>query len=169
MNRLKQLRKKNQLTQVTAARLCGVSRRKYQMYEESGEECKPYNELLAKLEAMGFNGKLPMILNAKLIKSLTNEVFAKHKEVKCAYLFGSYARNEATAKSDVDILIVAPDLKGFEFSGLHHELRTTLGKDVDLVSHTTLLHSEKMLRDVLVEGVNIYGQRINLLADRRNR
>lgn len=169
MNTLKEARKKAGLRQVDAANLCGVSRRTYQTYEEKGRlnntDNSTYDDLLAKLEEMGINEYVPPILNIKFIKMKTSEIFAKYQEVKCAYLFGSYARNEATVKSDVDILVVAPNLDGFAFAGLHHELRTVLHKDVDLVNHTTLMNSEKMLRDLLEIGVKIYGQRINCFKD----
>ena len=165
MNTLKEARKKAGLRQVDAADLCGVSRRTYQTYEEQGKkddaENSTYDYLLAKLEEMGINEYTPPILSVRFIKKIANDIFAKHQEVKCAYLFGSYARNEATVKSDVDILVVAPDLDGFAFAGLHHELRMALHKDVDLVNHTTLMSSEKMLRDLLEQGVRIYGQRIS--------
>ena len=164
-NTLKKVRKKTGLTQIEAAKLIGVSRRTYQTYEEKGNINRVYDDLLTRLEEMGINEKGPALLNVKYIKMMTSPIFAKYPQVKCAYLFGSYARNEATVKSDVDILIVASELSGLTFAGLHFDLRTALNKDVDLVNHTTLLNSEKMLRDILVQGVKIYGQRIDFFKD----
>ncbi len=159
MNNLKKIRKEAGFTQIQAAKLCGVSRRTYQTYEEKGNFNDVHDELVERLKEVGFDGEFPSILNIRLIKRLTSEIFAKYPEVECAYLFGSYSRDEATVKSDVDILVIAPKLEGLNFAGLHYELRTALHKDVDLVPHTTLLNSEKMLRDVLKQGVKIYGQR----------
>ena len=39
--------------------------------------------------------------------------------VKSAYLFGSYARGEATEKSDVDIRIEQGDLSGLSFCSFY--------------------------------------------------
>ena len=168
METLKQVRKQTGLTQVQAAKLVGISRRKYQTYEEEGRINKVYDEILNALKEMGITEKGPALLNVRYIKEASKNVFAKYQQVKCAYLFGSYAREEATPLSDVDILIVAPALEGLEFAGLHHDLRMALGKEVDLVNYSTLMKSEKMLRDLLIQGVKIYGQRIDQLKDRRN-
>lgn len=168
METLKEVRKKTGLTQVQAAKLVGVSRRTYQTYEERGRLNDVYDNLLEKLNEMGITDKGPALLNIRYIKYVSEPVFRKHKEVRCAYLFGSYAREEATVQSDVDILIVAPNIGGFEFAGLRGELAEAFGKEVDLVNHTTLLNSEKMLRDMLTQGVKIYGQRTRLFKDRRD-
>ncbi len=54
------------------------------------------------------------------IKRISQPVFASYDSVKQAYLFGSYARNEATRKSDLDFMIV---LKDDELESLKDELR----------------------------------------------
>lgn len=62
-------------------------------------------------------------------------------QIPAVYLFGSYARNEATDSSDVDILI---DRDGsairsmFDMGGLYDELKTSIGKEIDLVTLQTL-------------------------------
>lgn len=162
METLKQVRKKTGLTQIQAAELCGVSRRTYQTYEEIDTQKDKSNELLELLKKAGLNENgFPAILSVRFIKKVASEIFAKFPEVECAYLFGSYARGEATHESDIDFVIVAPEIGGFELGGLHYELRTALHKDVDLVMYETLLESKKMLCDLLIQGVKIYGQRIN--------
>ncbi len=165
METLKQIRKSLHMTQVDAAKICGVSRRTYQTYEEKGNTRNTYDEILKKLKEFGISDKGPALLNVRHIKMMTSEIFANYPEVQCAYLFGSYARNEATVESDVDIIVVAPELGGFDFAGLRHDLVKALNKEVDLVNHTTLLQSEKMLRDVLKQGVKIYGQRTGLFKN----
>ena len=156
MNKLRALRKKAGLTQVEAAKICGMSRRAYQYREEDAKYKESAKDVLTLLKEKGFNGELPSILPLRFIKIECSEIFARYPEVKCAYLFGSYARGEATYKSDVDIMVVAPDLKGFAFAKLHHDLRVAFNKDVDLIYHTTLLNSERMLRDILMQGEKIY-------------
>ena len=165
METLKQIRKSLHMTQVDAAKVCGVSRRTYQEYEEKQTQNATFDEILAKLKEMGISGKGPALLNVRYIKQKASEIFANYKEVQCAYLFGSYARGEATIDSDVDIIVVAPKLGGFDFAGLRHDLVKALNKEVDLVNHTTLLQSEKMLRDVLNQGVKIYGQRVSFFKN----
>ena len=54
------------------------------------------------------------------IKRIAQPVFASYDSIKQAYLFGSYARNEATRKSDLDFMIV---LKDDELESLKDELR----------------------------------------------
>lgn len=52
-----------------------------------------------------------------------------------AWLFGSYARNEATAESDVDILIEGFTGEGLTaFGHLYIDISESLGKNVDLVN-----------------------------------
>ena len=160
METLKDVRKKTGLTQVQAAKLIGVSRRTYQTYEEKGSINDVYGEILNKLKEMGITDKGPAILNIRYIKYASSRIFAKYKEVRCAFLFGSYARGEATPKSDVDILIVAPAM-GFSFYGLAADLENALGKSVDLLTHRQLEDNEEFLVRVLDEGVKIYGRNLN--------
>ena len=66
---------------------------------------------------------------------------AQKYQLRAVYLFGSYARNEATDTSDVDILI---DRNGsiihgmFDMGGLYNDLRESVGKEIDLVITQTL-------------------------------
>ena len=156
METLREVRKKANLTQVGAAKLCGVSRRTYQTYEEKGPISDVYDVLLQSLKEGGFMGDEPALLSARYIKSIVAKIFAQYKEVRCAFLFGSYARDEATAKSDVDILIVAEPM-GLEFYGLASDLEGNLGKSVDLLTHRQLLDNEEFLARVLKEAIKIYG------------
>ena len=47
-------------------------------------------------------------------------------------LFGSFARDEATAESDVDLICRADAVKGWDIFGIEHELAEKLGRRVDL-------------------------------------
>ena len=53
-------------------------------------------------------------------------------------LFGSYARNEQTPDSDVDVLVEFNEPLGIEFVDLLIELEAILGKPVDLISKKSL-------------------------------
>ena len=54
-------------------------------------------------------------------------------------VFGSVARGEARPDSDVDILVdMEPGRSLFDLGGLHHDLQTLLGVDVDVVTEKGL-------------------------------
>ena len=165
MNTLKQLRKQIGLNQIDAAKICGVSRRTYQEYEEKQTQNATFDEILAKLKEMGITGKGPALLNIRYIKQKTSEIFAKYSEVRCAYLFGSYARGEATIESDVDIVIVENEVMGLKFYGLAAELEDKLGKEVDLHSHRELSDNDEFLARILTDGVKIYGPNLNRIKN----
>lgn len=55
-----------------------------------------------------------------------------------AWLFGSYARGEATADSDVDILIEKGSLKGLQLGGFLDTIEQQLGVPVDVVTTSSL-------------------------------
>jgi len=68
-----------------------------------------------------------------------NKDFWRSLKIKSIYLFGSYARNEQTDKSDVDLIVefdVVPSL--FEFIRVQRELSNLLGIKVDLVIKDSL-------------------------------
>lgn len=50
------------------------------------------------------------------IKDLLKTVFTNNRQVLFAYLFGSYARNESTPLSDIDIAIYVKDSAQFSFN-----------------------------------------------------
>ena len=156
MNTLKQKRKELGLTQVQAANACKVSRRTYQTYEETDNPNATFDDLVNKLTEMGILDGSNYVCTLRQIKSACRELFSKEfPEVKCAYLFGSYARGEATGKSDIDILVVCPPL-GMRFYGIASKLEDKLHKTIDLHTHRQLMKSEELLEEILKEGVKIY-------------
>ena len=64
------------------------------------------------------------------------QTFFSSKPVKNAYIFGSYARNEANNGSDIDILVELDYSKhiGLGFVQMQLDLEEMLHKKVDLVS-----------------------------------
>ena len=156
MNELKRKRKELGLTQEVVARACGVSRRTYQTYEETNIQNDTYNQIMAKLEEMGITDNSNFILSVKGIKITCREIFRKYPEVKCAYLYGSYARGEATGKSDVDILVVCHKM-GFSFFGMAGELEDALHKTIDLQTHRQIAGDDNIIESILTEGIKIYG------------
>lgn len=156
MNQLRQKRKELGLTQIQAASACGVSRRTYQTYEETNNLNATYDELIRKLDEMGVLDGENYISNVKYIKTCCRKIFEEnYPEIECAYLFGSYARGEATGKSDIDILLVCPPM-GMRFYGIASKLEEQLHKQVDLYTHRQLMKNEKFLETILKEGTKIY-------------
>lgn len=79
-----------------------------------------------------------MTISKKEINTIQN--FFRNKPVLKAYLFGSFARNEAGADSDIDILV---DLDysshiGLGFITMQLELQNLLHRPDDLVSSQAL-------------------------------
>lgn len=56
-----------------------------------------------------------MIYTIEQIKDKCRKVFEKQNFVKEAYLFGSYARGEATENSDIDFMIVLNRAVGMRY------------------------------------------------------
>lgn len=158
MNELRRKRKDLQITQLQAANSCGVSLRTYQTYEETNNTNSTYKELLSKLNEMGVLDSSNYIVGIKGIKDACRQLFPReYPEIKCAYLYGSYARGQATGKSDIDILVVLDKPMGFKYYGISEDLKEILHKEVDVQSYEQLIENAPMLRDILVEGIKIYG------------
>ncbi len=73
------------------------------------------------------------------IKKRSLPILRRHS-VKRAAIFGSFARGEAKAKSDVDLLI---EYKGknkslFDLVDLKSELENSLGRKVDIVTYGSI-------------------------------
>ena len=76
----------------------------------------------------------PGILTIKQIKEKIKPVITKH-QIKDVYLFGSYARGEATRNSDVDIYCDKGDVDSlWKEVALLREFEEALGKKVDVVT-----------------------------------
>lgn len=66
--------------------------------------------------------------------------YFKTQPVLKAWLFGSFARGEETPNSDVDILVVLDHSQpvGLKFFGMFEDLKELLGRNVDLVTDSSL-------------------------------
>ena len=90
------------------------------------------------------------------IKSIAAPI-AKQYGVAAMYLFGSYARGEATPKSDLDFRIDKGQLRSlFQLSGMRIALEDGFQKDLDLL--TTQMLTPQFLNDIRPEEVLIYAQ-----------
>ena len=80
-----------------------------------------------------------------------------------AYIFGSYARGEATPNSDVDLLIKRGNIKSlFKLGGLYYELEKILSKSIDVITEETFTEQptdeldEEFYEEVLKERMLVY-------------
>jgi predicted nucleotidyltransferase/plasmid maintenance system antidote protein VapI len=75
-------------------------------------------------------------LNTQTIIQELHNYFKKNELVKNAWIFGSYARNEADKKSDIDIMIEVFENKNFglfDLFEIQHELEAKYKRKVDMV------------------------------------
>src|SRR5258708_23684205 len=75
-------------------------------------------------------------MNLSLQDKVMLQSFFASKPVKKAYLFGSYARNEAMSDSDIDLLVELDYSQriGLGFIQMQFDLEKLLRRKVDLVS-----------------------------------
>ena len=95
---------------------------------------------------------------ARLIASV-----AKKYNIPKVYIFGSYARGEATADSDVDLMIEVGDLHGLEVIGALEDFKNVLKKPVDMITTRSLnqdrtqKYSKIFIDNLEKEKIMIYG------------
>ena len=157
MNALKELRLQKKLTQKEVAEAIGVSLRSYVSYEndEKKENSPKYRLFLHELSQMNRLDESHGLLDIDTIKEVCANVFERYSVDYC-YLFGSYAKNNATEESDVDLL-VSTTASGLQFYELTETLREELHKKVDLLDTKQLIDNEGLVNEVLKEGIKIYG------------
>ena len=95
------------------------------------------------------------MLTVKDLVDKLNPIFKNYK-VKKAILFGSFAKNTANEKSDIDILVDS-GLKGISFFGLLEDVTNASGKKVDLFDITQIEKGSRIEREINNTGVQIYG------------
>ena len=79
----------------------------------------------------------------------------KQYGVKAVFLFGSYARGEATKNSDVDLRVDKGNLRGmFALGALYSDLEDSLGKDLDLLTTGSL--DQRFLDQIAGEEIVLY-------------
>ena len=82
------------------------------------------------------------IYSIEEIKNITRQIFSKYNFEK-VYLFGSYARGEATKLSDIDIMVVGGNINTFmNLSDFALELVKILKKEVDIVKEENYTKKE---------------------------
>ena len=97
------------------------------------------------------NGKEKMILLKKIKK------YFKPKPVEKAWIFGSFARDEETVNSDLDILVQfspSADIDLFDYIGMSQDLEDITGLNIDLVEEGHLIDDAQ--NNVEEEKILIY-------------
>ncbi len=85
------------------------------------------------------------------IRQVLAEYFA-NKPVRRVQVFGSYARGEATAESDLDLLLEMEQHVGWSYSRYADDLQQYLGISVDLGSSV----SDYMMRYIQRDLITLY-------------
>ena len=90
------------------------------------------------------------------IKRILNEAL-QETEVEKAILFGSYAKNIQTEKSDIDLVIDSEGkLLNIYFYGLLEDLVQKLQKNIDLFEISEIQKGSRIYNDIQNEGVVVY-------------
>ena len=72
-------------------------------------------------------------------------------------LFGSYAKNEANPKSDLDLIIDTKNkLEGFDFLELAYIIERTFKKDIDVFEKYDIIKNSKIDKEIKKTGVIVY-------------
>lgn len=90
------------------------------------------------------------------LKAILQDIL-KNFAVKKAILFGSYAKNTPTSKSDIDLVIDSEGkLLNIYFYGLLEDLVQKLQKNVDLFEISEIQENSRIYNDIKKEGVIVY-------------
>ena len=96
------------------------------------------------------------IYNIASIREILCPIFDAHP-IYSAILFGSYAKGDASAQSDVDIVIDSRgQLLSMAFYGVLDEIIERLGKQVDLFELTEIRKPSPIYTEIIKSGVSIY-------------
>ncbi len=83
--------------------------------------------------------------------------FLKDKPVSQVILFGSYAKKEATKKSDIDLIIdTNSQLKGFALLRLICQIEEMLQKEVDGFEKYEIIENSLIDKEIKETGVIVY-------------
>ena len=156
MTELRAERMKTGMTQREAAGKIGVSLRSYISYENEADKVgtPKYRFLLAEMREIGRMDEEHGILTTEEIRAACGEIL-KDYSVQYCYLFGSYAKGNASPTSDVDLLI-STETTGLRFYELTERLRERLHKKIDLLDLRQLSGNQELLNEVLKDGIRIY-------------
>jgi predicted nucleotidyltransferase/DNA-binding XRE family transcriptional regulator len=161
---LRDARQRSHLSQTDLARRAGVAQSVISAYESGRREpsvptlarliAATGHDLVLSLAPTESPGGLPDTPLGRRLRQRRKAIIetAANRRAGNVRVFGSVARGEATATSDIDLLVDVDEGIGlFDLLGLRRELSELLGIDVDVVPADTL---KPRIRDrVLLEAV----------------
>lgn len=153
---LRDLRLAKGISQTEASKFVGMPLRTYQRYEKNSsyEGSIKYKYVYQRLEKYGFVDEEHGILTRDEISAACGRVFPKY-DTDFAYLFGSYAKNMAKDRSDVDLLVSTGRDDAWLAEAMR-ELRENLHKRVDMLGMNEIMNNPDLVHEILDEGVRIY-------------
>lgn len=90
------------------------------------------------------------------IKNILQEIL-KDEPVYQVILFGSYAKQEATKQSDIDLIIdTKAQLKGFSLLKLICQIQEKLQKEIDGFEKYEIINDSPIAKEIKETGVIIY-------------
>lgn len=104
--------------------------------------------------------KYQFIYNIEDIKEIVKPIFDEYK-VNHVLLFGSYARNEASLISDIDLCIIDPKIKSLKLFSLKGDLQKALSKDIDIFQISSIEIDSPIYKNIFSEGITIYDSKYN--------
>ncbi len=91
------------------------------------------------------------VLTLEKIKEIVKPLAAKYK-IKEVYLFGSYARGEATTESDIDFLVFGGDqFKLTMIFAFAEDLRDAFGKEIDAYEINEVNQESRFYQTIMKE------------------
>lgn len=97
-------------------------------------------------------------LNNKIIEDIKN-ILKKYPEVEKAVIFGSRARGDYRKGSDIDITLFGDKLTNSINTKIFYEIDNLyLIYKIDLINFNTLNEEDKLRKNILDEGVEIYAK-----------
>ena len=144
---IKTARKNRKMTQEQVGILAGMSKSQVSRMEKGTLGSPETYERV--LSAMGYRVVITLediraskTLDRDYILSLLKVYYLYNKDkygIERIGLFGSFARNEASPDSDVDILISLKQPNLFTYAIISQQLETVLGRHVDLIPEKSIL------------------------------
>lgn len=118
------------------------------MYMKDGDDMEIYKGYYS-------DKKYQFIYNIEDIKKIVKPIFDKYN-VNHVLLFGSYARNEASLVSDIDLCIVDPKIRSIKLFSLKGDLQRVLSKDIDIFQLSSIETDSPIYKNIFKDGVLIY-------------
>ena len=158
---IRQIRHNTQMTQEEFSNLLGIPLKTLRNWEQGIRKPNDWTEDLIIDRVLRYKTEKSInideetgILSFMKIKRTVTSIASKF-DVDKIYLFGSYAKGEATNTSDLD-LYMESSLFGLDYFEFVEILREALGKEIDLLSNRTIEENSKVYQEIKDSGVLIY-------------